>query len=61
MITFDDGNADIAKYALPLQQRLGFSAGVYLTTARIGANSAWDEAKGLTPMRLMDAVQIQRG
>ena len=59
MITFDDAYANIAENALPLLQRLGFSAAVYVVTARIGSSSAWNEAKGLTTLKLMDAEQIQ--
>ena len=59
IITFDDAYANIAEHALPLLQRLGFAAAVYVVTARIGASSSWDEAKGLKTLKLMDAEQIQ--
>ena len=59
MITFDDAYANIAEHALPLLRRLGFTAAVYVPTARIGASSSWDEAKGLKTLKLMDTDQIQ--
>jgi peptidoglycan/xylan/chitin deacetylase (PgdA/CDA1 family) len=59
MITFDDAYANIAEHALPLLRRLGFSAAVYVVTARIGASSTWNEAEGFTTLRLMDAEQIR--
>ena len=59
IITFDDAYANIAKHALPLLRRLGFAAAVYVVTARIGASSSWDEAKGLKTLELMGAEQIQ--
>ena len=59
MITFDDAYANVAEHALPVLRRLGFSAAVYVVTARIGTSSAWDEAKGLTTLSLMTATQIQ--
>jgi peptidoglycan/xylan/chitin deacetylase (PgdA/CDA1 family) len=59
MITFDDAYANVAEHALPVLRRLGLTATVYVVTARIGASSAWDVAKGLTTLRLMDPEQIQ--
>ena len=59
MITFDDAYANVAEHALPLLRRLGFSAAVYVVTARIGASSVWDEVKGLTTLNLMNADQIR--
>lgn len=58
MITFDDAYANIGEHALPLLRHLGLTATVYVVTARIGATSVWDEAKGLTTLRLMSAEQI---
>jgi len=58
MITFDDAYDNITEHALPLLRCLGFSAAVYVVTARIGATSGWNEAKGFTTLRLMNAKQI---
>ncbi|MGA9427849.1 MAG: glycosyltransferase, partial [Terracidiphilus sp.] len=46
MITFDDGYADIAQYALPILRRYGFGATVFIVTARTGGTNTWDEARG---------------
>ena len=59
VITFDDGYADIAQYALPVLEREGFGAAVYIVTARIGDTNRWDQAAGSAPHQLMDAEQIR--
>ncbi len=59
LITFDDGYADVAEYALPVLRRYGFSAAVYVVTGQIGGTNTWDRAKGLGPCRLMTADEIR--
>jgi peptidoglycan/xylan/chitin deacetylase (PgdA/CDA1 family) len=53
LITFDDAYADIGEYALPLLERMGFGATVFVITSLIGTTSFWDGRK------LMNASQIR--
>jgi peptidoglycan/xylan/chitin deacetylase (PgdA/CDA1 family) len=59
MITFDDGYADIAQYALPILRRYGMGGTVFIVTGRIGETNSWDEAEGSGTLRLMTAEQIR--
>jgi peptidoglycan/xylan/chitin deacetylase (PgdA/CDA1 family) len=59
LITFDDAYADTAEYALPVLQRYGFPAAVYVVSARVAATNTWDESQGSGTLRLMTAEQIQ--
>jgi len=58
LLTFDDGYADLAEYALPVLRRYGFGAAVYIVTGQLGGTNAWDEARGCGTHRLMTAEQI---
>ncbi|MFG2005051.1 polysaccharide deacetylase family protein [Spirillospora sp. NPDC048911] len=42
-LTFDDGYADFFGHAVPLLARFGFTATVFVVTARIGASNTWDD------------------
>jgi peptidoglycan/xylan/chitin deacetylase (PgdA/CDA1 family)/glycosyltransferase involved in cell wall biosynthesis len=59
LLTFDDGYADIADYALPVLRRHGFSAAVYIVTGQLGGTNAWDEVQGGGTHRLMTVEQIR--
>lgn len=59
LLTFDDGYADLAEYALPVLRRHGFSGVVYIVTGQLGGTNAWDEARGLGTHRLMTVEQIR--
>lgn len=59
MITFDDGYADIAQYALPTLRRHGYGATVFVVTGRTGGSNTWDAPDGSGVMELMTSEQIQ--
>jgi glycosyltransferase involved in cell wall biosynthesis/peptidoglycan/xylan/chitin deacetylase (PgdA/CDA1 family) len=59
LVTFDDGYADLAEYALPVLRRYGFGAAVYVVTGQLGGTNAWDEARGSGTHQLMTAEQIR--
>ncbi len=59
LLTFDDGYADLAEYALPVLRRYGFGAAVYIVTGQLGGTNAWDEARGSGTLHLMSAEQIR--
>jgi peptidoglycan/xylan/chitin deacetylase (PgdA/CDA1 family) len=59
LLTFDDGYADLAEYALPVLRRYGFGAVVFVVTDLVGKTNAWDEARGSGTHRLMTADQIR--
>jgi peptidoglycan/xylan/chitin deacetylase (PgdA/CDA1 family) len=42
LLTFDDGYADLAMFALPLLRRLGFTAEVFCVTRALGETNVWD-------------------
>jgi len=41
-LSFDDGYADTADYALPILQRYGFTGTVFALAGRLGGDNAWD-------------------
>jgi peptidoglycan/xylan/chitin deacetylase (PgdA/CDA1 family) len=41
-LTFDDGYADFAEYALPVLTRHGFTATLFVVAGRLGGDNAWD-------------------
>jgi len=59
MVTFDDGYGDLAEYALPVLQRYGFGAVVFVVTGLVGGTNTWDEARGSNTHRLLTAEQIR--
>src|SRR5713101_1852063 len=46
VLTFDDGFADFYTEALPVLQRYGFVATLYVTTAFVNATSRWLQQEG---------------
>jgi peptidoglycan/xylan/chitin deacetylase (PgdA/CDA1 family) len=55
LLTFDDGYADIGRYALPILRRYGFSATVFVVTDLLGATNQWMD--GASPLLTPDAVR----
>jgi peptidoglycan/xylan/chitin deacetylase (PgdA/CDA1 family)/GT2 family glycosyltransferase len=43
IITFDDAYRDLVTHAFPVLERLGFRAGVYVVSNRVGKTYDWDE------------------
>jgi peptidoglycan/xylan/chitin deacetylase (PgdA/CDA1 family) len=58
LLTFDDGNADVAEFALPALQRLGWRATVFVASATVGGRSAWDEPEA-AGQPIMSAADIR--
>jgi peptidoglycan/xylan/chitin deacetylase (PgdA/CDA1 family) len=59
LVTFDDGYADLAEFALPVLRRYGFGAVVFVVTGLVGRTNAWDEARGSATHRLLTSEQIR--
>ena len=58
LITFDDGYADTATFALPILRRFDFGATVYVVTGQIGGSNRWDQQRWSFAHRLMSAKEI---
>lgn len=56
-LTFDDGYADFAHYAVPVLRRFGFTATAFVVAGRLGGTNAWDEAGARKA--LMTAEQVR--
>jgi peptidoglycan/xylan/chitin deacetylase (PgdA/CDA1 family) len=56
-LTFDDGYADFAHYALPVLRRFGFTATVFVVAQRLGGTNEWDLAGA--PKPLLTAQQVR--
>lgn len=56
-LTFDDGYADFARHALPVLQRFGFGATVFVIAGRLGGDNAWDPEG--PRKRLIDAREVR--
>jgi peptidoglycan/xylan/chitin deacetylase (PgdA/CDA1 family) len=59
MLTFDDGYADFTAYALPLLEKYGFDATMFIVTDLVGKTNRWDERFGET-LELMDWPTIRQ-
>lgn len=59
LFSFDDGYSGVSKYALPVLERYGFKAAVFVVTSCIGKTNAWDEADGIASRPLMGAEEIR--
>jgi peptidoglycan/xylan/chitin deacetylase (PgdA/CDA1 family) len=56
-LTFDDGYADFREHAMPLLERYGMTATVYVVTGRLGRTNEWDADAPQVP--LMTAVDAR--
>ncbi|MBX5489762.1 MAG: polysaccharide deacetylase family protein [Chloroflexi bacterium] len=56
LVTFDDGYADVGRFALPVLRRYGFSATVFVVTDLLGETNVWMGG----PHRLLSRAEIQQ-
>ncbi|MGH9863732.1 MAG: polysaccharide deacetylase family protein, partial [Candidatus Acidiferrales bacterium] len=59
MLTFDDAYGDLVEYAFPVLERHQFGAAVFVVTAQVGKDNAWDRAQGWGALPIMTREQIQ--
>lgn len=60
VLTFDDGYLDLRRTVLPVLERYGFNATVFLVTDRVGTVNRWDVKHGDPPRRLLGWEEIRR-
>ena len=53
-LTFDDGYADFREHAMPLLERYGMTATVYVVTGRLGRTNDWDADAPQVPLMTAD-------
>jgi peptidoglycan/xylan/chitin deacetylase (PgdA/CDA1 family) len=57
LLTFDDGYADLAKFAFPALERLGWRATTFVATGTVGSRSEWDQPEAVAhPILAADDV-----
>jgi peptidoglycan/xylan/chitin deacetylase (PgdA/CDA1 family)/GT2 family glycosyltransferase len=59
LLTFDDAYADLARCALPVLKRYGFTGLVFVITGRMGQTVKWEEAAEFPSLALMTAEEIR--
>ncbi len=59
ILTFDDGYADFVEKALPLLERYGFKALVFVVADRVGQYNTWDAHKLRVKKPLMDWKDLE--
>lgn len=59
LVTFDDAYADLTVYALPVLQRYGFTATVFVPSALVGGTSTLTEGGGCRGQAVMTTAQIR--
>lgn len=57
-ITLDDGYRNNLVHALPVLQRLGFTATVFMVSGQVGGSNAWDRGH-VAPSALMDVQDLR--
>lgn len=58
-LTFDDGLADFARGALPVLQRFGFDATLYVVAGQVGKTGAWLDALGEGDRPMLSAADLR--
>ena len=58
-VTFDDGYVNVADFAAPILAGHGWPATVFVPTAYVGGNNAWDEASGYPLLPIMDWPRLK--
>lgn len=56
-LTFDDGYQDFVPYALPIIQRHGFSATLFVLAGRFGGENEWSRPGPMKPLLTADQVR----
>ncbi|MEU2774853.1 polysaccharide deacetylase family protein [Streptomyces sp. NPDC007162] len=56
-LTFDDGYADFLDHALPLLDRWGCGATLFVLPGRLGGNNAWDPLGRRRPLLTADGIR----
>lgn len=60
VLTFDDGYTDLERTVLPVLERHGFTATVFVVTGHVGGTNAWDAKHGDAPRSLLGWEAIRR-
>jgi peptidoglycan/xylan/chitin deacetylase (PgdA/CDA1 family)/GT2 family glycosyltransferase len=60
LVTFDDGYADFGDVGLPVLERQGVRPALFAVSGRLGDSNAWDERRGATSLRLLDAHELRQ-
>jgi peptidoglycan/xylan/chitin deacetylase (PgdA/CDA1 family) len=60
VLTFDDGYADLERTVLPVLERYGFKATVFVVTDEVGGSNRWDAPRGDPPRALLGWRAIRR-
>lgn len=58
-ITFDDGYRSVREHALPVLERHGFPATMFVPTAHIGDENRWDEPCPPCSLAIMDDAELR--
>ena len=53
IITFDDGYQDVYVHAMPILQKYGFTATLFVVTGDVGGTNDWDRIKGFDSVSLL--------
>jgi peptidoglycan/xylan/chitin deacetylase (PgdA/CDA1 family) len=60
-ITFDDGYVNFAEFAVPILEKYGFHATVFVPTGKVGYFNDWDEcSRGFKKMPIMSYEQLHQ-
>jgi peptidoglycan/xylan/chitin deacetylase (PgdA/CDA1 family) len=59
VLTFDDAYRNIHEVAWPLMRERAMTGTLFVVTDHVGGSNAWDQAKGLPKLELMDAAELK--